>query len=128
MAQFPIPTEHEEQAALIEWWHLASRKHEIPEHLLFAIPNGGMRQKATAALLKSEGVRAGAPDLMLAVPRGGYHGLFIELKRIRNGRVTPDQREFLTDLQKREYCVRVAKGFNDAKTIIEDYITRRISD
>lgn len=37
--------------------------------LLFAIPDGGRRDAVTGAHLKAEGVRAGVPDMFLAVPR-----------------------------------------------------------
>lgn len=34
---------------------------------------------------------AGVPDIFLPAPRGGYAGLFIEMKRRKNGRVSIDQ-------------------------------------
>ena len=53
------PTEHEEQAALIEWWGLYARWKSLPPSLLMAIPNGGYRSAITGARLKAEGVRVG---------------------------------------------------------------------
>ena len=47
--------------------------------LLFAIPDGGRRDAVTGAHLKAEGVRAGGPDMFLAVPRQNAPGLFPEL-------------------------------------------------
>mgnify|MGYP004433785991 CR=1 FL=1 len=38
------------------------------------------RDARTAANLKRQGVKAGVPDLHLPVARGGYNGLYIELK------------------------------------------------
>lgn len=73
--------EHNEQVALMKWWSLACNRYCIAESLLFAIPNGGNRDVVTGALMKAEGVRAGVPDLFLSVPRGAYHGLFIEMKK-----------------------------------------------
>ena len=67
------------QAALVRWaaWHA----DQCPAlHLLMAVPNGGARSKATAGKLKAEGVRAGAPDLILPCPRGGKTGLALEFK------------------------------------------------
>jgi len=39
--------------------------------------NFGARKGAT---LKAMGLRAGAPDLFLAMMRGGYGGLYLEIK------------------------------------------------
>lgn len=49
--------------------------------LLFHIPNGGKRTKIEASRLKAMGVLPGVPDLFLALPLGGYHGMFIEIKK-----------------------------------------------
>lgn len=75
-----LPTEAQEQATLFSWAEMQSgRRPEL--RLLFHIPNGGSRGKAEAARFKMEGVKPGVPDLFLPVPRGPWHGLFIELKR-----------------------------------------------
>lgn len=74
-----IQHEAREQEALFRWADFAAGT--MPElKLLYHIPNGGSRNKAEAANLKRQGVKAGVPDLFLPVPRGGYHGLYIELK------------------------------------------------
>ena len=46
-----------------------------------AIPNGGERNKITAANLKAEGVRSGIGDTFLPVPCGRFHGCYIEMKK-----------------------------------------------
>ena len=48
---------------------------------MFHIPNGGKRTKIEASRLKAMGVLPAVPDLFLALPLGGYHGMFIEVKR-----------------------------------------------
>lgn len=71
--------EDNEQMILIRWAQFESGRH--PElSLLFHVPNGGKRSKVEAARFKAMGVQAGVPDLFLPVPRGAYHGLFIEMK------------------------------------------------
>lgn len=93
----PVPTEAQEQVTLFSW----AAVQAIPElALLYHIPNGGSRHKAEAARLRAEGVRAGVPDLCLPVPRGGFHGLYIELKRLRGGRLSEQQRAWLDALGK----------------------------
>ena len=78
-----IQHEAREQEALFRWAGFAAGT--MPElNLLYHIPNGGSRNKAEAANLKRQGVRAGVPDLFLPVARGGYHGPYIELKFEKN--------------------------------------------
>lgn len=48
--------------------------------LLFAVPNGGARNRNEARIMKGEGVTAGVADLILLVPKGKYASLCIELK------------------------------------------------
>lgn len=61
----------------------------------FAIPNGGKRPKAEAAIMRSQGVKAGLPDLMI-LWQGRVH--FIELKAPR-GHLSPAQRLMIAQLR-----------------------------
>lgn len=120
MAQ-QIPTEHQEQAALFEWAQRMEHSNAALR-LLHAIPNGGKRSPATASLLKAEGVKPGVPDICLPVARGGFHGLYIELKRRIGGRVSVEQRKWLVALEKEGYCCRVCHGWDEARMMIEQYL------
>jgi len=114
------PTEHTEQALFVQWT-LRMQKH-VPElGLMFAIPSGGHRHKTVAAQLKLEGVKSGVPDLFLPVARQNYHGLFIEMKRIKGGSLSKNQKDFIAQLRAQGYKVEVAEGFEKAKQIIIDY-------
>jgi hypothetical protein len=118
-----ILTEHEEQAALIQWARLQSKS--IPElNMLFAIPNGGYRAKKTAVLLKKEGVVSGVPDLMLACSSSDYHGLFIEMKRTCGGNITDNQIEWKNKLNQQGYLSVICKGFDAAKSEIMRYLRK----
>lgn len=115
------PSEHQEQVALFEWAQLAQGRW--PElSLLHAIPNGGQRSPRTAGMLKAEGVKPGVPDIFLPVARCGYHGLYIELKRRKGGRVSVEQRKWLVALEREGYCCRVCHGWDEARTEIERYM------
>jgi hypothetical protein len=117
----PIPTESADQIALFEWAALQCGKYPELE-LLYAIPNGGHRHKATAARLRAEGVKAGVPDLCLPVARGGFHGLYIELKREQGGQVQDTQLAWLANLTMQGYRAVVCKGFEAAVWEIESYM------
>ena len=81
---------HKIQRAVIQFARDAC--HAYPELLgLYAIPNGGKRDKIAAAKLKAEGVLAGVWDLHLPVPVGGYAGLWIEIKHGKDTLSTSQQ-------------------------------------
>ena len=114
--------EHREQVALMRWWSMACRSFGIDEALLFAIPNGGNRDAVTGAMLKAEGVRAGVPDLFLAVPRNEFGGMFIEMKKPKGGRVSRSQTDMLAALSSSGYKTSVCHGCEEAMTCIDEYL------
>ncbi len=114
--------EHTEQVTLMQWWALACQSFGVPEQLLFAIPNGGARDRVTGKILKDEGVRAGVPDLFLAWANGQYGGLFIEMKKTKGGRVSDAQKEYLQMLTAAGYDAVVCHGWFEAKDAIESYL------
>lgn len=115
--------EDNEQISLFDWAALQSGK--CPElKLLFHIPNGGKRNAREGARFKRMGVKPGVPDLFLPVPRGKYHGLFIELKS-SNGKLTDYQRHWLQDLAASGYAACVCFGFDEAKNDILKYLDEK---
>lgn len=120
-ANSEIPTEEEEQIALFLWAKMASATR--PElDLLFHIPNGGSRGKAEAGRFKASGVKSGVPDIFLPVARGGKHGLFIELKRLRGGVVSGNQNGWIGRLREQGYQAEACCGWLAAKQTIEKYL------
>lgn len=112
--------EDNEQICLMEW--SAAQSGKFPElSLIFHIPNGGKRNAREAARFKRMGVKAGVPDLFLPVPRGGCHGLFIELKAPR-GRLSDYQRVWLERLKASGYAVSVCYGCDEARRDILRYL------
>lgn len=120
--------EHEEQVNLMQWWSLQCRRFGVAEQCLFAIPNGGQRNIITAKRMKDEGVRSGIPDLFLAVPRGKFHGLFIEMKKPKGGVVSDNQKACMEILSTNGYYVAVCHGFIEAKTAITSYLDSCLVD
>lgn len=119
--KMPCPTEGVEQATLFSWAQM--RTYWYPElTLMFHIPNGGKRSKAEAGRFRAEGVKSGVPDICLPVARGGYHGLFIELKRQHGNTTTKNQDTWLADLREQGYATAVAYGWEQAAKIITDYM------
>lgn len=76
----------------------------------------------------------GWPDLFIAEPRGGYTGLFLELKatfgdlytkqgQLRETKRIQEQHQVLAALTKRGYRAVFAAGFDEARRIIDDYLS-----
>lgn len=113
--------EHQLQASIIAEIDLRANL-DSRWALIFAVPNGGQRSKATAGKLKAEGVRAGVLDLCLPLPARGYHGMFMELKVGRN-KLTPRQQEWYTRLREiGYYCTVVWDSPSSAIQEFEWYI------
>ncbi len=120
------PRDNEEsriQMAVIRWWSAKHREFGVPEQLLFAIPNGGRRDVIGAAILKKEGQRNGVSDLMLAVPRAQFHGLFLELKT-STGVLSIAQTGFLADVSTQGYASFACYDYDSAVKLIENYLTK----
>ena len=104
------------QISCVKWFRL-----QHPDKLLIAIPNGGNRNRITGAILKAEGVTAGAPDLFLFESRLNCHGLAIEMKTSK-GKQSPSQRNFQKVIEKAGYKYVVARSFVEFKNEVELYL------
>jgi hypothetical protein len=112
--------EDAEARALIQWADL----HPMIRGRLVHCPNGGKRNRIEAARMKGYGVRAGYPDYLLDLARGGYHGMRIELKaqRPHSAPVTVMQLAWLDYLAREGYACMVARGWVEARAGIEMYL------
>lgn len=105
------PTEHAEQVTFVREF-----ERLYPGVRIFAIPNGGLRAKATAVKLKQEGVRKGVPDLY--VPEWN---LWIEMKRVKGGGLSPEQKDWIEYLEAIGHTVIVGKGWQHAMEQVEAF-------
>ena len=105
------PSEHFEQRELVRWF-----RQTWPDVRIFAIPNGGARSPATAGRLKAEGVSPGVPDLFIP-----EWGLWVEMKRIKGGTLSSEQKKWSKYLESVGYLVKVGKGADNAKEQISTF-------
>lgn len=114
-------TEHAHQCALFCW---LSRYHATnPEtKLIFAIPNGGERNMIVAAKMKAEGVKRGVSDIFIPLGKHGYHGFFLELKKI-GGKESKEQQEFGAEITKHGYLYACIQGWESAASAISWYLS-----
>jgi VRR-NUC domain len=117
------PSEHEEQVAVFDWAETIAHQEPLL-NLMFAIPNGGARHIGVARKMKAEGVKPGVPDIFLPVARQGYHGLWIEMKRIK-GKLTPRQKQWIDNMLAGGYLAVCCRGADEAIDVIEKYMQIR---
>ena len=113
-------SEHLEQCAVMQWAQLHEKRYPALE-LLFAIPNGGARHPAVAGKLQAEGVKPGIPDIFLSVARGGFHGLYIEMKYGKN-KTSEKQDEKIARLREEGYRVEVCYSAGEAIDVLQEYL------
>ena len=112
--------ERVEQAAVFTWAGHAMR--QWPElRLLFAVPNGGYRLPREASMLVAQGVRSGVPDMLLAVARGGFMALAIEMKT-KGKKPTDLQQAWLTALAEQGWKTEVCYSATEAIEVLRAYM------
>lgn len=119
-------SEDKEQSAVIKWSQQPSIRNRYPDlKLLHHIPNERKCSPAEGARLKRMGVKAGVPDLSLPVPKGRYHGLYIELKTI-TGRLSEPQKWWQQELTEQGYLSAVCYGWQMATDVIIRYLEEQL--
>ena len=108
--------EEAQQAALVRW-----ARTQPGLALLLHVPNGGDRRPPVAARMVALGARRGVPDLMLPIPVGPYHGLWLEFKA-EDGAVSHEQRRWLDALAGHGYAACVAFGLAAAQRCLLAYL------
>lgn len=114
----PAHEEHNLQCACVNWFNL---QHPNMRLNLFAVPNGGRRDKVTGARLKAEGVRPGVADLILLKQRHGYGALLIEMKTSK-GVLSQIQRIWRNHVSLDGYKYVVCRSLQDFIKEITDYL------
>lgn len=108
--------EHNIQVSCVNYF-----RYQYPDHLIWAIPNGGQRNAIVASKLKAEGVLAGVPDLFIATARNGYHGLFVEMKAGKN-KPTAEQTAVMLDLYAENYKCEVCYSLDEFMNVVDTYL------
>lgn len=116
-----VPREDAEQEALIEWAKAQSGAYPALD-LLYHVPNEGNRGVIGGVKMSHQGLKKGVPDLCLPVPSGDYHGMYVEMKRRKGATPTEAQCWWMEALSRNGYCVCWCRGWEEAKTVIMDYL------
>lgn len=87
------------------------------------VPNGGMRNKAVAGKLKAQGVKSGVPDVLVFSPPPnfpGSRGVAIELKRVKGGTLSTEQKNWLDNLANLGWIAQCCNGCGDAIDLLRE--------
>lgn len=104
------------QRQLIQW----ARQYPWGQ-FLFHVPNETTGGAGWVVRNRQMGCRKGVPDLMLPIPMGGYHGLFIEMKK-PGGRVDEAQRKWNAALNGFGYLAVYCYGWEEARDVLLRYM------
>ncbi|MEE3507762.1 MULTISPECIES: VRR-NUC domain-containing protein [unclassified Pseudomonas] len=117
----PTDWEGQEQVTLLSEIEL---RHPAAFKLIYHPANGGHRHKLVAIKLKKQGVKAGVPDLVLPMARGGYFGLYIEFKATppHDSPVSASQDAYIQGLISEGYLAVVCRGWRDAMEVLGNYL------
>ena len=110
-------TEYDEQVAVANYLRI-----KYPEVNFTISPEGMKLPIGVAMKMKRQGYKRGTPDLLILKPNKRYHGLFIEMKREKNGVVSDSQKEFINNLLRDGYYAVVCNGCYEAYKEIDNYM------
>ena len=125
--KFLIPTENQEQRALVKWLSL----HPILKDYFYKNNNEGKRTEAQTWNLKLMGLRPGVSDLFIPYPSRTkrFAGLWLEVKRDMH--YPPSARKASSWVLQEEWIERMKTvgfhgdfcyGWIDGKRIVESYL------
>jgi len=80
------------------------------------------KNKIDGAMLVGLGLIKGNPDLTLAVMRGGFGALYLEMKKVGE-KPRPEQIKQMAKLEAAGYLVKWADNYTDAIDIIKNYLS-----
>jgi hypothetical protein len=132
----PVPTEQIECERLLAWARLTHFEltrfgvtvYPSIDRFLVLIPNGcyfGKDRRAAviqAARLRRAGLLDGASDYFLSIPRKGFGGLYLEMKRKKGGKTSFEQEDFRHRMLLVGYDACIVSGWESARKAIERYM------
>lgn len=112
------PTELQEQTIVVQYLELLKQQGKILAYC--GLPNNTWTKSWSQKRKQTqEGVKKGFPDLVVVTKDTV---LFLEMKRIKGGVLSPEQKEWLSILPEKKTQSVVAKGFDEAKKIIDNLV------
>lgn len=127
MSKNKTPLESQEQEKVFSWINANKNKYyELA--LCHASLNGVKLSPGAAVKAKKQGMVKGVPDIFLPVIESSdmtlhpYHGLFIEMKRKKDSKVSQEQTMFMAAVEDQGYMCKVCYGADEAIETIKKYL------
>ena len=127
----PKPRSHGQPEAKIQADSFRWFWERYPQYrgLLFAVTNqnersGDISKKAqliSGAMRKALGLIPGVSDLIMLIPRNGFHGLMLECKT-KIGRQSPQQKEWETNVMSQGYLYSIFRSKEEFQRIVTKYL------
>lgn len=123
--EYQAASEQLHQIAFLEFLRL---RYPPLASVVFAIPNGGSRNKVEASKMKLEGVRAGVPDLFIPYPFNGKHGLYLEFKNMNvSARPSEKQVAYISLMRKLGYDAWCVHGWAQGRDAVMYYLAESMN-
>lgn len=117
-----IKIEWKHQKALVAWFN--KQYYDLRDFLnCFQTGSENWGEKK-GKIMKDMGVKKDYPDLILLIARGGYHGLFVEVKK-PDGKLTKTQKVRHEELRYQGYKVETCYGWEQGAQIINSYLQNK---
>lgn len=114
----PSDEEHQIQVACVNWFRL---KYPKLRNVLFAIPNGGRRDKKTGCVLKAEGATSGVADLILLKRNNRFGSLCVEMKT-KSGQQSDTQKKWQKEVEATGNKYVVCRSLDEFMKEITEYL------
>ncbi len=119
------PPESYEQKEIFRWSRFNIEKNEHLKYLNASL-SGVRLTVGQRTEMKRQGMVKGFPDIFLPYNNGKYSGLFIELKRVKGGVLSKEQKDWLEYLNTQGHLALRCNGHADAIELIEKYLTGQV--
>lgn len=106
-------------ASVVAWFKLKWPQHS---NLIYHIPNEGKHQSQKR---ENMGVLYGAPDLVIAIPRGGYGAYMFDAKKDTGYSISENQVKVINDMAEFNFA-GYWHGVSAGKQSIIDYMSMEI--
>jgi hypothetical protein len=123
--KFHLKPEDKTRMAILDYCRLV---YPSLYETVIGIFNEGNRSRSTNKILPRLGLRKGASDLFFALPKNGYHGLWMEIKK-DGWKYTSSQREhienqtkFLEQMISLGYMGRMVVGTDEGIKLLNEYM------
>lgn len=112
------PSEKQIQQMVIDWLNL----HHLTKDKFHSIPNEGKRSVKTGRVMRSMGLKKGVSDIFLMIPTSQFHGMYLEIKRDKKSKISPEQLEFKKMALNQGYYACIAIGYDQCIEEINNYL------